>query len=527
MKLPLTWLFVVISVFLYTSVFGQQIDTTLQTKHTLEIPLFKKNVISESLSIGDSILLSFKEVNNYPIGRFQIASLSSPLIKEAKKITNYEELIILPQDETYELSFNRRLPLKKIFKKRKVHITFEKLTYIPPVKVNDFVEHDTIFYYDTTQQLVFSDTTFEKLFDGQNYVASVIEPGKKTTVSFEVNPLEDADFYVFWIGVGKEAFETYETLGSNMPPIWSEVGITEAVEAYGVGKMKQLPNNKKGEDVLFAFTNKTNEARFRQKKSYSAIYPKQKAKVAYGKIPAYQIPSDAPFYICLHNDNQVSGINVYAKVLAVMVDNEYEEVITDSMVVVRNVFKLNVNDLSTAEAKLQVLQTQKELDAAWLRTEAEFAEAYRLLDSMKTMRFMELKKAQENIYTAIDDLERKETELDSLTQVEIRNRIKGLENSSLDSSDVNLLRSEMMELLKELKAAKEELQELRETTKTLKDDLGQENSSDSEPDLMEEIIEETEMDLKKKAKKVPKQIINEATKAGKKKANEVMKKGGG
>ena len=98
MKLLFTWLFVVTNVFLYTSVLGQNIDTTLQAEHTFKLPLFKKKIISESFTTGDSILISFKEVNDYPFCRFQITSLSSPLKKKAKKITNYKELIILPQD---------------------------------------------------------------------------------------------------------------------------------------------------------------------------------------------------------------------------------------------------------------------------------------------------------------------------------------------------------------------------------------------------------------------------------------------
>ncbi len=492
------------------------IRTTVLEK-TVEVTVFKKGYFSQSFVAGDTVIITIQEEHGKNLSKVLIEDVNSPFKRLAQNVTNMEERLIVTTDTDFNFTFQQKLRLKNPFPlKRKLKIKIEKEQFVMPeiVAVNDFVETETVTIQHKTYELKQSDTTFSRIMEEAVYLGSTIEPGSKTRKIFPITPVPGTTYYVYWIGVGKPTMLDYQTLQTKMPLTWSAEGVLEPIDAFALGKINQLPTGIHGEDVLFAITNETNKNAFLKGKPFSAKL-KRKGIVAYGYIDAAYVPESEASFICLNNDNEVSGINVYLKILAVNIKQEFEEIIKEEVITTNKVFRLNTEAMSINEAKIAIRKTEKELEAAFERTVKEFDAAQRSLDSTKVARFKELEQAQANLDIAYLEVQQKETYVNNLLIEQIEEKIKGLEQNSSNSTDsmaIVAMQLELKQVLEALEVARKELKEVEQQRKTVSD-LLQKDLKSTVLKSTDKVIDGTGQDasslIKQKTDGIIKQAVEE------------------
>jgi hypothetical protein len=421
-----------------------------------------------------------------------------------------EERIVIPTDSDYNITLKQRPMVKSPFGvKRMVTVKIEKEQFIIPevIEVKDFVETEDIILQNKKIELTQSDTTFMSVFDKKINLGSIIQPGKQTKNAFEIVPVAGATYYVYWIGVGKDAVKDYDFLKNNMPPSWLALGIIEPIEAYAMGKLSKMPTRPEGEDAIFSLGNTKTKNDFLNKASFKPIFQRQ-GVVAYGIIDASYIPETSPSFICLQNDNEVSSIDVLVKMVAVTINNTYEEIITDSVITIRKVFRLNTDLMSYEEAKAALNKNEKELAAAWIRSNKEFELAQIALDSAKVARSLELQQAALNLEAERQKISERENYVNALMEERVQKKIAALDDSEADSATVAALRLELQVVLAELQQARRELKQIEQQrsqiTKLMQQDLKNAGAKEAE-----KVVDDATRKAAEEAGKTVKEMIIE------------------
>lgn len=502
---------------------GQGLVRTVISEQNYEVTTFKKTVITQTFTAGDTIIISISENDAKSLEKIVIEDVNSSFIRIAKAVTAMEERIVIPADSDYNITLKQRPTLKKpLGFKRLVKVKIEREQFIVPevVEVNDFVEMQEVTLYDTTFEVTQSDTAFAAVLDKKIVLGASIQPGQQTKKVFELIPVPGATYYIYWIGVGSQVMQDYEFLKNNMPPAWLALGVIEPIDAYALGKLSKMPTRPEGEDVIFSLANEKTKNDFLNKKSHKTNFKRQ-GVVSYGIIDAAYIPETSPTFICLQNDNEVSPINVSVKIVAVTINNTYEEIITDTVITIRNVFRLNTDMMSAEEAKEALNKTEKELVAAWIRSNKEFELAQIALDSAKAARSLELQQAAVNIEVERQKIAERENYVNAMMEERVQKKIAALDNSSADSTTVAALRLELESVLAELQQAKRQLEQVEkqrsELTKLMQQDLKKAGANE-----LEKVVD----DAAKKAATEAGKTVKETIIKGVDKAKSVLETGG-
>jgi hypothetical protein len=453
-----------------TTVNAQELKTTTIVDETFKVSVLEKKLSTYSFLAGDTIVVRISETDGKEMFQFVIEDANSPFKKIAKKQSFIEERIIVAADTEFNFTFSHKPTLKApLGFKRNIRISIVKEEYYEPevIAVNDFVETEEVTLYDTTVKIIQSDTTFAPVINEHIILGSVIEPGKQTRKAMELTPVPGATHYVYWIGVGSEAKGDYEQMKSKMPEEWSLLGVIEPIDAYAMGKVRQMPVRPEGEDVYFALVNEYNKGQFLMNQDFEARFQNQ-GVVTYGIIEALQVPEDERTFICLGNDNEVSSIGVDVKIVAVTINNTYEEIITDTVITVENVFRLNTEAMTIAEAKVEIVKKEKELGAAWIRAYEEHEAAQRALDSAWIARQLELQQAAANLEASWKEVEQKEATVNQVMEAQIQQKIVALESDeTCDSLTLAAMKTELQSLLTDIQKAKGELKEVEQQRQRL------------------------------------------------------------
>ena len=461
---------VVLSFGLISSLNAQELKTTTIVNDTFEVTALKKNLSTYSFLAGDTIVIRVSEIEGKELHQFIIQDVNSAFQKIAKKQAVIEERIIVTADTDFNFIFNHKPSITApLGFKRNIHINIVKEEYFVPevIEVNDFVETVEVTLSDTINQLVQSDTAFAPVINEDFFLGSVIEPGKQTRKSIELTPVPGATYYVYWIGVGNQAKKDYEQVKVNMPLEWAALGIIEPVDAFAMGKLRQMPIQPEGEDVFVAVVDVENKNSFQKKQSFQPRFQRQ-GVVTYGIIDGELVPENAQTFICLANDNAVSPIDVSVKIIAVTINNTYEEIIKDTVITVQKVFRLNTEALTIAEARAEIIKKEKELGAAWIRAYEEHQAAQKALDAAWEVRQLELKQAAANIEASWSDVKQKEETVNEVLEAQVQEKIVALESDqTCDSMTMAAMKKELQTILDEIKKARVELEEVEVRRKQL------------------------------------------------------------
>ena len=449
---------------------AQELKTTTIVNDTFEVTALKKNLSTYSFLAGDTIVIKISEIEGKELYQFIIQDVNSAFKKIAKNQTVIEEKIIVTADTDFNFIFNHKPTITApLGFKRTIHIHIVKEEYFIPevIEVNDFVETTEVVLYDTINKLIQSDTTFAPVTNEEISLSSAIEPGKQTRKTIELTPVPGATYYVYWIGVGGKVKKDYEQVRMNMPLEWAALGILEPIEAFAMGKIRQMPTQPEGEDVFFALADVQNKKFFESKKSFQSRFQRQ-GIVAYGIIDGKLVPENEQTFICLANDNAVSPIEVGVKIIAVTINNTYEEIIKDTVITVQKVFRLNTEAMTIIEARSEIIKKEKELGAAWIRAYEEHKAAQKALDAAWEVRQLELQQAAANLEASWLDVKQKEETVNEVLETQIQEKIVALESdATCDSTTMAVMKGELQTLLDEIKKARAELEEVELRRKQL------------------------------------------------------------
>ncbi len=488
-------IFFILFLFYLKNVIGQELVKTTVFEKTFDVALLNKTLMTQPFLAGDTIVITINETEGRSLAKFTIKDVNSSFERIATNVTTVTERMVVAADTELQFIFDNDFSVKKPLQlKRNISIKIEKEQFIKKeeVAVNDFIETETITIYDTSIEVISADTAFARVLDEKVYLASEIEPNGKSRKAFQITPVVGATYYVYWVGVGKQPIQDYARLQSVLPPDVIALGALEPIDAFALGKIKKIPSGIAGEDVFFSLMTQANQERFLRKQTHKPLF-KEKTTVAHGIIDAAYISETAPTYVCLSNDNEVSGIEVMVKIAAVTINRTYGEIIKDTLITITKGFRLNTETMSISEAKTAIQTTEKELAAAWERSVKEFEQAQKSLDSAKVARFQQLEAAQIALDSAYADVQRKEMFVNELTTKEIKERLKTLDTtatnpSGLDDRTVIALRMELEKLLSELDKAKMELQAIENKKRVANGEFLQELKKQS---LKNETVKDT------------------------------------
>jgi hypothetical protein len=183
----------------------------------------------------------------------------------------------------------------------------------------------------TKKEIVSTETTEEIIIDKTERVHSETNAnGNKREVTFTLpensfsnNKSRKVISWVYWIGVGKQAETSWKQNVNSVTGLAKAAGIISPLGALAIGTIAQLATPQLGEDVMYVMTNLENRNLFFSGKPYRGA--------DYGKgIGGYRKFIDAGlmqgrYYLCMINDNVVTGIDVMIKVSAIVESTTYED----------------------------------------------------------------------------------------------------------------------------------------------------------------------------------------------------------
>ncbi|AUC76185.1 hypothetical protein [Olleya sp. Bg11-27] len=276
-------------------------------KHLKEIEVFEmpNNKIFSDFKVQE---ISKKQIHIRNKGMYKFKFYSSSLTKRVGKI----KITRIPADKSTK-DFNTNWKWKTI-----------RDTIYTPYTQDSITGYKKIQYKEKLRELVKTENIEDMLFNKSQRVHSYLGQNKSSTyLRVDLpNPIiselkeEKVIAWAYWIGVGQEAQQSYlenaKSVGELANGISSMYGTPLA--GLAMGTITELLIPKTGEDVLYSFIpDYENAQKFINGLTYLQ-FDTGKGVAAYGKNSNR---TQGTFYIGLSNDNQLQGIDVDVKVVAI------------------------------------------------------------------------------------------------------------------------------------------------------------------------------------------------------------------
>ncbi|WP_055448376.1 hypothetical protein [Lacinutrix mariniflava] len=308
-------------------------------KHLKEIEVFElpNNKIFSDFKVQK---ISKKQIHIKNKGIYKFRFYSSSLTRRVGRVKIYR----IPADESVK-DFNTNWKWKTV-----------RDTIYTPYTADSITGYKTIKYKEKIRELVKTENIEDLLFNKNQRVHSYYNENKSSTyLRVDLpNPIknelkeEKVIAWAYWIGVGEEAQKAYkqnaESVGSLAKGIASIYGTPLA--GLALGTITDLIIPKTGEDVLYTFiTDHENALKFINNQTYMQ-FDTGKGIAAYGKNSNL---TQGTFYIGLSNDNQLQGIDVDVKIVAIKEVKtfgivEYDREKEEPILVTLNKTRMDVNE---------------------------------------------------------------------------------------------------------------------------------------------------------------------------------------
>lgn len=299
---------------------------------------------------GDEIIINYNMVKGKHMKLFEVTALPSNIKLtefKAKKIENRKIKVTkkgVYRFRVFSSSLTNRVCNLRIQRKplNENNINFNTdwtwkvvrdSIYVPYQK-DSLVGYKTVPYQETIKELKDSKLEEIMLFEKSEKVHSYYNENiSRSYLRVDLPQLintnlreEQVIAWSYWIGVGQEGQKAYR---ENLKSISNIVG--KAAKLYfqnplggiAVGEVSKLIIPTTGEDVAYYFMNDfQNVQKFLNGEQFY-LFDKGKGRAAYGRNDKQK---QGTFYIGLHNDNKIRGIDVDVKVLVVKEVKTYKNV---------------------------------------------------------------------------------------------------------------------------------------------------------------------------------------------------------
>jgi hypothetical protein len=261
------------------------------------------------LAEGDQLIFNFQEINGKDLKEVEIIeypSTSKYLDYKTKKIEN--KTINITRTSIYKFRFANSSLGGRVCK--------FKIQRIPASEQTK--NFNTSVYFKT-----FNDTTITNITDQVSKVHSTMNSsGNRTILNFTL-PLNTVA-WSYYIGVDQGGQENFNNaakeLASKATPLFSSIPGFGPLAALALGGTSYLSQLQSGEDIDYAFTDNINANLFQNGKSFRHF----KSGKVINDFSRMTAPNQGTIFICLSNDNAVTGVTVTVKITAISVSTREE-----------------------------------------------------------------------------------------------------------------------------------------------------------------------------------------------------------
>lgn len=322
-------------------------NSILVTESTISLDYNETEELYFSFAEGDIIEFDFEMVKGSNLKEIEIYELpNNRVFSEFKAEKFSKKQIIVRNKNLYKFSFFSSSLTKRVFKIRIYRIPsnestknfntnwkweIKKDTIYIPYTIDSITGYKTVKYEERIRELIKTENIEDILFNKSQRVHSFYNQNKSSTylrvdlpntINTELKE-EKLIAWAYWIGVGQEAQKSYLENSKSIGKLANGIASTYGTPLAGlaVGTITELMIPKTGEDVYYSFIpDFENAEKFVNGQTYLQ-FDNGKGIAAYGKNTTR---TKGTFYIGLYNDNQVQGIDVDVKVVAVKEVKTYE-----------------------------------------------------------------------------------------------------------------------------------------------------------------------------------------------------------
>lgn len=228
--------------------------------------------------------------------------------------------------------------------------------------IDSITGYNKIRYKDTLKTLVKTDTIEETLFSKSQRVHSYYNENPSSTylkVDLPQNSVSDLKeesilAWAYWIGVGQESQEAYKenvrAIG-GMAEGLSGIYDVSPLSKLAIGTITDLMTPKTGEDVSYYFMQGFDNVQKFMAGSEFYLFDSGKGIAAYGRNNRL---TQGTFYIGLANDNDLQGIDVEVKVIAIRQIDHYKKEIVDKIREEPIIVQVNKTKMNIQESEIRV-----------------------------------------------------------------------------------------------------------------------------------------------------------------------------
>lgn len=335
--------FICLVVSLYS--FSQEaIDVTEQT---IKVKGMKEEEIQLGFAAGDKIIFNFKEVNDKDMKEVEILEYPSTSKFSDFKISMIEnKTLSVSKQSVYIFRFKNSAISGRVCKIRIQRIPANENTRNFNTSVswvtrqdtswNTFTKdvvigYDTVYLQKSKKEIVSREQKEEIILDKIERVHSETNAnGNRSSVFFSLPPNAVSGntsikviAWVYWIGVGEEANVAWKKNVSGLSALAKGAGIISPLGALAIGVISHLATPGLGEDVKYSLVDRQNRDLFLANREYRG-WDYGKGVAGYKKFTEPDL-CQGTYFICMHNDNVMQGINATVKVSAIIETTTYTD----------------------------------------------------------------------------------------------------------------------------------------------------------------------------------------------------------
>jgi len=311
----------VIIVISFLNSIGQ--STVDVAENTLKVPMLGEEIFYYGFCEGDQMIFSFEEIEGRELKELEILEMPSSskfMDYKTKRIEN--KTINISRTGIYKFRFANSAIRGRIckFKIQRVPATdatkgFNSSVYWRTV-------NDTSYITSQERYLIKADTSVSNVMDAVAKVHSGGNlNGNKTTLNLTLP--QNTVAWSYYIGVDQAGQQAYEQatkqLAKSSAPILARIPGYGPLAALALGGVSYLSQLQSGEDIDYYIVTSENGPLFSAGQQFSYL---KKGKIinTYSKMEA---PLRGSLFVCLSNDNAVTGVSVAVKITAILVNEQW------------------------------------------------------------------------------------------------------------------------------------------------------------------------------------------------------------
>jgi len=292
-------------------------------ENTLKVPMFGEEVFYYGFCEGDQMIFSFEEMEGRELKEIEVLEMPSSskfMDYKTKKIEN--KTITISKTGIYKFRFANSAIRGRVckFKIQRVPASdankgFNSSVYWRTV-------NDTSYITSQERYLIKADTSVSNVMDAVAKVHSGGNlNGNKTTLNFTLP--QNTVAWSYYLGVDQAGQQAYEQatkqLAKSSAPILARIPGYGPLAALALGGVSYLSQLQSGEDIDYYVVTSENGPLFSAGQQFSYL---KKGKIinTYSKMEA---PLRGSLFVCLSNDNAVTGVSVAVKVTAILVNEQW------------------------------------------------------------------------------------------------------------------------------------------------------------------------------------------------------------